>query len=508
MRLDRNNLSVIPEAKVSLAFIRIVREKIETVLRTFCHNQNTVDDVLLATTEHLTNIVKHNGAEQSVSVDIQKCPMALLIKDSGDSIKSRLLSAQSMDLLTQGNAVYDSGMGLVTIKHLFPELQYQEKGPQQNFNTLLLPLEGDKPTLLLVDDDIIQLSVVKNYLESDYDVFSCSDVQDAHAVLNEKSIDLIICDINMPGKSGFEFRSQLLSELKYARLPFIFLTGDNASERQQIAGELEIDDFLEKPISKTKLLASIQRVLVRTKTLQSTFDAKLDEDITGSLWSSGPWLTGQHRIELAYQAASRGGGDFLYQTELAGKKRFILGDVMGHGEQAKFFAYAIRGLLHGLMLTIGKSAKLTTMMEALSNAMVSSPVLSKTIVTMLAIDITEDSNLEIVSAGHASPWLINEFGELSEIEVGGSLPGMVLGAQYHSVSLKIEPLESLLMFTDGLTEEILGLKDTHDPDKQREALIKLMSSAGGASASAVARDDNFSVGRLSDDVTLLSITPN
>lgn len=118
--------------------------------------------------------------------------------------------------------------------------------------------------ILVVDDeqDILDL-ISYNLSKEGFKVFTASDgVQGLETALTCRP-DLIILDIMMPGKDGFEVCRALRRDPTFAATAIMFLTA-KSSEIDQILGlELGADDYIQKPISPRVLLARVKTMLRR-----------------------------------------------------------------------------------------------------------------------------------------------------------------------------------------------------------------------------------------------------
>ncbi|MFN4986563.1 MAG: response regulator transcription factor [Ignavibacteria bacterium] len=118
--------------------------------------------------------------------------------------------------------------------------------------------------ILVVDDeqDILDL-ISYNLSKEGFKVFTASDgVQGLDTALTCRP-DLIILDIMMPGKDGFEVCRTLRRDSSFASTAIMFLTA-KSSEIDQILGlELGADDYIQKPISPRVLLARVKTMLRR-----------------------------------------------------------------------------------------------------------------------------------------------------------------------------------------------------------------------------------------------------
>ena len=87
--------------------------------------------------------------------------------------------------------------------------------------------------------------------------------------------DLVVCDVMMPGKDGFEVLAELRAHESTSHLPFLFLTAraDRGSLRKGM--ELGAEDYLTKPFSRNELLAAVRTRLTRAESLAATYRRQL-----------------------------------------------------------------------------------------------------------------------------------------------------------------------------------------------------------------------------------------
>lgn len=124
------------------------------------------------------------------------------------------------------------------------------------------PEAFDRRTILLVDDNPDMGTLVRDVLEPEYNVVWCRDGSEALACLSEHtSIDLVLCDVMMPGMSGFTLREHLSEQSDTQTIPFVFLTALNDVEDRfrGLAGGAV--DYILKPFAATELRLKIRNIL-------------------------------------------------------------------------------------------------------------------------------------------------------------------------------------------------------------------------------------------------------
>ena len=121
-----------------------------------------------------------------------------------------------------------------------------------------------KPLVLIVDDEPMVREVVASYLErDDFRVASVADGTKALAFLQDRSPDLVVLDLMLPGVGGLE----ILEEIRRAdNGPAVIVLTARGHEADRILGlELGADDYVVKPFSPRELAARVKSVLRRAQ---------------------------------------------------------------------------------------------------------------------------------------------------------------------------------------------------------------------------------------------------
>jgi DNA-binding response OmpR family regulator len=121
-----------------------------------------------------------------------------------------------------------------------------------------------KPSLLIVDDYPDALDVWGLYLRAEgFDVLTASDGQSAYAEAVRKKPDLIVMDLELPGKSGFEVARDLKARADTCAIPLIAATGYSQVKQLDLARAAGFDAVMVKPCDPQSLVAEIRRLLAR-----------------------------------------------------------------------------------------------------------------------------------------------------------------------------------------------------------------------------------------------------
>lgn len=124
--------------------------------------------------------------------------------------------------------------------------------------------------ILIIDDSStirhgIHLVLKQARLFDNY--FEAASAQEGLAYLDEHMVEVVICDIVMPGMDGFEFLKEMKSRESHRDIPVIMLTGQESVDKKIRGLEMGASDYLLKPFDPGELIARV-RVQLKVKRLQ------------------------------------------------------------------------------------------------------------------------------------------------------------------------------------------------------------------------------------------------
>ena len=123
---------------------------------------------------------------------------------------------------------------------------------------------AEKKKILLVDDDKISLSMVKNLLKEEYEIMTASSGNEALAYyLKGQYPNLVLLDILMPNMNGWETYNRLKALSFLKDIPIAFLTSVDEEAQKYHAGEIGAVDFIAKPWDNEDLLERVKKILER-----------------------------------------------------------------------------------------------------------------------------------------------------------------------------------------------------------------------------------------------------
>ncbi len=119
-----------------------------------------------------------------------------------------------------------------------------------------------KAKIFLLEDDVSLNETIAEFLEDEgYSVESAFDGDEAEEVMYEKSFDLYLLDVNVPGTNGFELLER--ARKNDDSVPAIFVTSLNSIDDLEVGYESGCDDYLKKPFELKELLFRVQTLLKR-----------------------------------------------------------------------------------------------------------------------------------------------------------------------------------------------------------------------------------------------------
>lgn len=118
------------------------------------------------------------------------------------------------------------------------------------------------PKILIVEDETITRNTLKSIFEAEgYEVFEAIDGNQMHRIFEAQQINLVVMDINLPGKNGLMLARELREK---ANTALMFLTGRD-NEIDKILGlEIGADDYITKPFNPRELTIRARNLLQRT----------------------------------------------------------------------------------------------------------------------------------------------------------------------------------------------------------------------------------------------------
>jgi len=338
-------------------------------------------------------------------------------------------------------------------------------------------------SILIVEDERTLRRLLEYRLGKTYRVRTAANGEEALSRVAEETPDLIVSDIMMPKMDGFALQDALSQQKSTRAIPFIFLTAKADESSKQRGMRTGVDDYITKPFDIDQLLSRIDRLLERANVFQTQLDAKLGQDFSERLMPKRMPEEPGYTATFYNKPREYGGGDIFDWKKADDEYFFTLGDVMGKGLQAKFYAFSFLGYMR---------SSLKAMMESTRSPakLVEDEVMENTFASLLLIRWNPKRHeLTYANAGHCRPVLVTDNGpEL--ITYSDMILGLKGDTEYQDSTLTIPPGGVFMAYTDGLMEQqtpsgkMLGeegvmrcTEDLHTHDAPIDALLERVLDA-------------------------------
>ncbi len=124
---------------------------------------------------------------------------------------------------------------------------------------------GEKPKILIVDDEPDILEILEILLKEEYRVIQAQNGEEALKKVKEESPELIILDYMMPKKDGVQVCREIKQDIFLRHIPVIILTGKGEIHQKVKGLDAGADDYIVKPFDPQELMARV-RMALRRKT--------------------------------------------------------------------------------------------------------------------------------------------------------------------------------------------------------------------------------------------------
>lgn len=321
-----------------------------------------------------------------------------------------------------------------------------------------LPVTG-RPTILVVDDDTVNLQVLENQLSvQNYNVIKSTSGSDALNKINTGLLpDLVILDVMMPKMSGLEVSRIIRERFPLFDLPIMMLTAKSRTSDMAAGLEAGANDYLAKPFDKNELLARVKTLIRLKKTVDENkklTSIKQEIELARKIHFSTipenlPMVPGLD-ITVKYIPMQIIGGDF-YDFHKIDDYRIgaLISDISGHGIPASIVASMVK-IAFSMLKDMADQPHL--LMKEM-NRILTGNIENRFITAGYAVIDRNAMKLKYVRSGH-EPLLLykNKDNTLREITPPGRLIGYSWADNYELHESDIEPGDRIILYTDGMLE--------------------------------------------------------
>jgi DNA-binding response OmpR family regulator len=115
--------------------------------------------------------------------------------------------------------------------------------------------------VLLIEDEPNIIEAIRFILSRDgWQVDTHSNGADAVGIVQDKSPDVLILDVMLPGRSGYDILRDLRDDPATAQLPVLMLTARGQNKDRELAERAGVSCFMSKPFSNAEMLEAVRRL--------------------------------------------------------------------------------------------------------------------------------------------------------------------------------------------------------------------------------------------------------
>ena len=123
------------------------------------------------------------------------------------------------------------------------------------------PLDDNRPTILVVDDDTEIINYMRILFSQDYRLITCLDADTALEEMRAEEPNIVLSDVAMPGKDGYELCQEIKQDIQLSHIPVILVTAKITPDNQVEGLNVGADAYVTKPFEPAVLSALIQSQL-------------------------------------------------------------------------------------------------------------------------------------------------------------------------------------------------------------------------------------------------------
>jgi phosphoserine phosphatase RsbU/P len=391
---------------------------------------------------------------------------------------------------------------------------------------------GKSARILIVDDSHTNRRVLDSILTREgYQTVAAEDGAQAIEAALSQEFDLILLDVMMPHKDGYQVCAELKAKRRFAEIPIVFLSALTEPTDRIKGLELGANDYINKPFDIGEVLARVKtqiqigtltRELRRMNSDLMARQAQLEEDLRAArdIQSSllpraksiaEPWV----KIDWRFEPCDSVGGDvfnvFWLDAEHLGA--YIV-DVSGHGVPAAMVTVAVSRSLSADSgcavdrMPDGKS-RIASPAEVMRRLDAEYPMerFGKFLTIVYMVLNCRTRTLLFSCAGHPPPLLVRADGAIENLSRGGTIIGLGGGIPFEQGAIQLNPRDRVFLYTDGISERENAQEELFGQERVTHELRATREQSLQAACERLAERLNvFAQGApATDDITLCGL---
>ena len=368
--------------------------------------------------------------------------------------------------------------------------------------------------ILIVDDVKANVDILVQALRDEYKLSVALDGNTALRSIEKNPPDLVLLDIMMPDLDGYEVCRQLRAREATRELPVMFLSALEDVTNKTQGFEVGGNDYLTKPFELLEVKARV-RSLLKAKAYADAVreamarDLRIAREIQMGILPADPAAATRGTgldVYAAIEPAREVGGD-LYEVLRASDKRVVvaLGDVSGKGIPAALFMAVVVTVLRTLARQIVEPDEI---LRRLNDELAEQNPRGMFVTLQCLVFDLEKRRVSCAGAGHHQLAVLSP-GRPPRLACpsSGRPAGLMLSNPIEGEALPLEPGETFVLFSDGVSEAMNPEEDFYG----EERLLAALATASGATAAetvtrVLADVRAFTAGaKQSDDIAVLAV---
>jgi phosphoserine phosphatase RsbU/P len=366
--------------------------------------------------------------------------------------------------------------------------------------------DGEDMRVLVCDDQADVVEALRLLLKgAGYRIDTADSPSSLINRLEHTQYDMILMDMNYSrdttsGAEGLELVASVRA--RTGLVPIVVMTAWSSVDLAVEAMQRGASDFIQKPWDNHKLLAVVEKQIARSAR-KSHSELEIARTVQQGLFpqSSGK-AEGIEFEGLCVPAREIGGDYYDFLRFPDGRMGFVLADVSGKGVPAAL----LMANLQALFRSQPAEHDLRTILQSVNSHFFRSTPPAHYATAFVAIWDPRIRQLAYCNCGHPAAIVLSRDGEVRKLDTTATVLGILDGFETDVEVLSLYPGDSVLMFTDGVTEAGLDLGEDFG-EARVEAVMKRMHGMPVAEiVSAVARAaEEYSRGDHADDMTLVGL---
>lgn len=321
--------------------------------------------------------------------------------------------------------------------------------------------------ILIVDDMLFNRKMMMEILEDKTEnnrFFQAEDGVEALEKIREEEIDLVILDLMMPNKDGYDVLKEIKEDDALKDIPVIVNSSIKDMDSIKTTLEMGAMDYFTKPLSPDQMEViiplKVENALKyytqnkKLKQMNATIgkEMKIAGMLQKSIMSKSLDVKDSRvDMHLKYMPCKDLSGDIFQLAKVQDEEWFMMADMKGHGAAAALLSFKIKDMFNSTILKYSGPGKvLEEINKQFSDLMSEADIIFFT----AFVGVIKEDKLIYSSAGHPSPVLIsNDNSKSAILERSGHFIGIMEDAKYEESEIILSQGDVLILYTDGLFNE-------------------------------------------------------